>query len=68
MHIFPTDSEVERAADLLVNKYNVSPQLFDTDFAIHRQGIDMGMVAITDGAKPTHGSSRAKRKVAKQPV
>jgi superfamily II DNA or RNA helicase len=34
MHIFPTDEEVELAADLLVNKYSVSAQLlgqlFDT--------------------------------------
>ena len=27
MQIFPTESEIERAADLLVNKYHVSPQL-----------------------------------------
>lgn len=27
MHIFPTDEEVDLAADLLVNKYNVSAQL-----------------------------------------
>jgi superfamily II DNA or RNA helicase len=35
MHIFPTEEEVELAADLLVNKYKVSAQLlgesFDTD-------------------------------------
>ncbi len=27
MHIFPTDDEVELAADLLINKYKVSAQL-----------------------------------------
>ena len=27
MQIFPTESEIERTADLLVNKYHVSPQL-----------------------------------------
>ncbi|MEP7220200.1 MAG: ATP-dependent helicase, partial [Bacteroidota bacterium] len=35
MHIFPTDEEVEKVAELLVNKYQVSPQvlgqLFNTD-------------------------------------
>lgn len=43
MHIFPTDEEVELAADLLVNKYSVSAQLlgqlFDTDQRDQANGI-----------------------------
>lgn len=37
MHIFPTDEEVERAADLLVNTYGVSPQLLGQLFGTEQR-------------------------------
>jgi len=37
MHIFPTDKEVEKAAELLVNKYDVSAQLLGRLFGINKR-------------------------------
>jgi len=53
MHIFPTDEEVELAADLLVNKYKVSAQLLGQLFDTNQRDQANGILQSLGGTRLT---------------
>ena len=53
MHIFPTDEEIERAADLLVNTYKVSPQLLARLFGAEQRDQANSILQSLGGARLT---------------